>query len=347
MDVHSFVTISQKFHNPANVGTNALRYNFSVLAGSAICGFEMVRASGKKVVGVIKEKESAQQELNAAIAAGHTYAYGEELTKDGEHLRVSLTAILLNRHCSTVFSISVGKIGAYETVTVNLSYINPLIDDDSKYRGKKELKPQLRFTVPRAYMQRAGQAPAGELLSGVTHTNVPFTMKLSIEQGSQIIDYRAPGYTPAEEWGPAGDSNELSDEERERYLTLTFPSSTSSSDVVVIITADKIGDSRVFIEELPSHNPPTAALALTLVPANKVYESATDMEYIVVVDRSSSMEGLKLDMTKTALNYLLDQLPTRGSSFNIISYGERVEAMWTKARAYDDIEVERAKSYIT
>jgi hypothetical protein len=46
----------------------------------------MVRASGKKVIGVIKEKGRAQQELTAAIAAGHTHAHGEEITKDGGHL---------------------------------------------------------------------------------------------------------------------------------------------------------------------------------------------------------------------------------------------------------------------
>jgi hypothetical protein len=46
----------------------------------------MVRASGKKVIGVIKEKEAAQTELKAAIAAGHTHALGEEVSKDCEHL---------------------------------------------------------------------------------------------------------------------------------------------------------------------------------------------------------------------------------------------------------------------
>lgn len=290
VDVHSFVTVSQKFHNPATVAINALKYNFTVLAGSAICGFEMVCASGKKVIGVIKEKEQAQQELKAAVAAGYTHALGEELTKDGEHLDHFFNRDNCSTDTAPVFSISVGNIGPNETVTINLSYINPLIDDDSKYRGRAGLKPQLRFTVPRAYMQRAGQAPSGELLSGVTHTNIPFTMKLSIEQATRIIDCRTPGYTPEEVWGPAGASNGLSDEESERFLTLTFPSSTSPSDVVVVLTADKIGDSRVFIERHPSHD--TAALALTLVPADRLYESTPDMEYIVVVDRSSSMEGL-------------------------------------------------------
>ncbi|KDR70953.1 hypothetical protein GALMADRAFT_144419 [Galerina marginata CBS 339.88] len=325
VDVHSFVTVSQKFHNSGTVPSASLRYNFSVLAGAAICGFELIRASGKKVIGVIKGKEQAEQELKAAIAAGHTHAYGEELTKD-------------------VFSISVGNIGPNETITVNISYINPFIDDDSNYRGRAGLKPQLRFTVPRAYMQRAGQAPNGELLKGATPTNIPFTMKLSIEQATPIIDHRTPGYSPEVAWGPVGASSDLSNEERERFVTLTFPSSTSSTDVVVVITADKIGDSRVFIERHPAHK--TAALALTLVPANKAYESEIDMVYIAVVDQSKSMDGLKLDATKKALGFLLDHLPSKGTSFNLFSYGERVEGLWKEARDYNDIELERAKSYI-
>ncbi|KAG6856365.1 hypothetical protein H0H87_005275 [Tephrocybe sp. NHM501043] len=288
----------------------------------------MVRASGKKVIGVIKEKDLAQKEMDAAIAQGHAAALGEELAKD-------------------VFSITVGNIGPNETVTVNLSYIDPLIDDESKYRGREALKPQLRFTVPRAYMQRAGQAPTGKFLSGVHPTDVPFTMKIFIEQVTQIIDYRTPGYNPSETWGPVGDLAYTADEEeRERFLTLTFPSSTSNKDVVVIIKADGIGKPRAFIERHPSHNPPTAALALTLVPARSEYVGHIDMEYIAIVDLSNSMQGVKLEMMQKALEYLLGQLPQRGTFFNIFSYGEKVEAMWKEARTYDDIEVERAKSYI-
>jgi hypothetical protein len=86
VDEFSSVVVSQQFHNPASVATNQLTYTFSVLAGAAICDFEMIRANGKKVIGVIKEREQAQKDLNAAIAAGHTAALGEEQTKDGEHL---------------------------------------------------------------------------------------------------------------------------------------------------------------------------------------------------------------------------------------------------------------------
>ena len=100
VDIHSYVTISQKFHNPSNQATNSLTYTFGVLAGAAVCKFELVRESGKKIIGVVKEKDQAQQEMNAAIAAGHTAALGEEQTKDGEHL----IRLILNQptNCLTI-----------------------------------------------------------------------------------------------------------------------------------------------------------------------------------------------------------------------------------------------------
>ncbi|KAG6836898.1 hypothetical protein H0H93_001485 [Arthromyces matolae] len=325
IDVHSFITLSQKFHNPANIAATELTYNFSVLAGAAVCGFEMVRANGRKVIGVIKDKDQAVREMNTAKTAGHVFVLGEELTKD-------------------VFSISVGNISAGETVTVNISYINPLIDDDSQFRNNTGLFPQLRFTLPLAYLQRPGQAPSGKILTGVHPTNVPFTMELHIEQSSHIIDYRTPGYTPAAKFGRDG----IPDADRERFLHLSFPASTSSADIIVVITAEELGYSRAFIEHHPSHSPPSTALAFTFVPGHEYYEveAAMDMEYIVLVDQSSSMAGIKLEMTRKALEFLLDQLPSTGSHFNIFSYGETVRQFSSASRDYDDVAVSRAKEYI-
>ncbi|KAG6848080.1 hypothetical protein H0H93_003590 [Arthromyces matolae] len=322
IDVHSFVTLSQKFRNTANVASTELTYNFTVLAGAAICGFKMIRASRKEVIGVIKDKEQALQEINTAKAEGHAFALGEELTKD------------------------VGNINAGEAVTVEISYINPLIDDDSQYRNNNGLFPQLRFTLPLAYLQRAGQAPSGKILSGVHPTNVPFTMELSIEQSSPIIDYRTPGYTPAATFGRDG----VPEEHRDHFLHLSFPSSTSSADIIVVITAEELGFSRAFIEHHPSHDPPSTALSFTFVPGDDFYEveSSTEMEYIVLVDESNSMAGLKLEMTRKALEFLLDQLPSSGSYFNIFEYGESVRqpGFSLVSKLKDDVEVGRAKNYI-
>jgi hypothetical protein len=83
VDVHSWVTLSQKFHNPADKKADRIIYTFSMLADSAIYAFEMIRQNGTKVVGISKEREQAKRELNEALAAGKTAALGEEQSKDG------------------------------------------------------------------------------------------------------------------------------------------------------------------------------------------------------------------------------------------------------------------------
>lgn len=86
VDVYSWVTLSQKFHNPGSSTANQIIYNFSVLAGSAICSFVMTRADGSRVGGVVKEREQAKRELDSALKAGKLAALGQEVTKDGEYI---------------------------------------------------------------------------------------------------------------------------------------------------------------------------------------------------------------------------------------------------------------------
>lgn len=58
-------------------------YIFSVLAGSAIYNFVVIREDGSRIVGVVKEKEQAQQEWSSAKRAGELAVLGQEATKDG------------------------------------------------------------------------------------------------------------------------------------------------------------------------------------------------------------------------------------------------------------------------
>jgi hypothetical protein len=83
VDVHSWVTLSQKFYNPSTSVANQVTYIFSMLAGSAICSFEVIREGGARIVGIVKEREQARSELDKALQAGRLAALGEEVSKDG------------------------------------------------------------------------------------------------------------------------------------------------------------------------------------------------------------------------------------------------------------------------
>lgn len=58
-------------------------------------------------------------------------------------------------------------------------------------------------------------------------------------------------------------------------------------------------------------------------------------EYIFVVDRSGSMSGNPMEMTKSALKLFMQSLPAN-SKFNIVSFGTRIEFAYSKSQTYDN-----------
>ncbi|KAH7928687.1 hypothetical protein BV22DRAFT_1030448 [Leucogyrophana mollusca] len=321
MDVHSLVTLSQQFHNRSNLTANQVTYTFSMLASAAICAFEMVRADGTKVAGVAKEKEQAQRELKSALDAGKTAALGEEQTKD-------------------IFSICVGNVLPNETITINLSYINALTDDENPN--------QIRFTLPRAYLQRYGTAPTDKITEGTRHEDIPFTMDVFISQAGRVRSVSSPAYNMSLDLGrPANIPPSAGPDEN--FATVAIRRSDvsgPSKDVVLVITADGLDKPRAFIADNPFPDQETTAIGVTLVPQFRPIEAPNGMEYIVLVDRSGSMDGVKLKMTQAALVVLLKNLPSENSYFNVFSYGTNVTSLWPKSKLYDQITVDEATKHI-
>ncbi|KAH7909915.1 hypothetical protein BJ138DRAFT_1009872, partial [Hygrophoropsis aurantiaca] len=322
VDIHSLVTIAQTFSNPSDSAANHVTYTFSMLSGAAIFEFKMIRQDGTEVVGIVKEREQAQKEMNAAIAAGQTAAHGEEQTKD-------------------IFSIGVGNLRPREKITIKLSYINPLIDD--------ETKDQVRFTIPRAYMERYGYAPTPKVSNANIRNNIPWTMNIRIQQVTAIQSITSPGRFKmnvrlgrmpgvAESAGP--DAN---------FATVTVERTYVSGreqDFVLVITAKDLDAPRAFVEPHPYPNNLTEALGITFVPRMPVAVAPGGMEYIVLVDRSGSMSGVKMQMTRATLNVLLQNLPGIGSYINIFSYGSSVSSLWTKSQPYNTVTARKAKEHI-
>ncbi|KAH7918536.1 hypothetical protein BV22DRAFT_1041703 [Leucogyrophana mollusca] len=322
IDVHSRVTLSQEFHNQTDFAANRVTYTFSVLSSAAICDFEMIRQDGTKVTGVVKEKEQARRELDVALAVGHTAALGEEQTKD-------------------LFSICVGNVLPQETITINLTYIHTLTDDESLN--------QVRFTLPRAYMQRYGQAPTHNIFNSIAHEDVPFTMDVFVQQAGRIRSVSSPsGLSIAVNHGrPAHVDASVGPDANFATLSVRRTDvSSPSKDVILVITADELDKPRAFIEPHPSPDHQTDAIGLTLVPRFKPIESPHGMEYIFVVDRSGSMRGVKMQMTRAALTVLLKGLPSKGTLFNIFSFGSTVTSLWSNSRVYDQNTVDMAMNHI-
>lgn len=85
-DIHASVNLSQRFTNTSYTTISSAVYTFGLMAGAAVCAFEMIRQDGTRVEGVVKEKEAAKKEYEQAIQAGKTASLGQQETEDGECL---------------------------------------------------------------------------------------------------------------------------------------------------------------------------------------------------------------------------------------------------------------------
>ncbi|KAJ3928265.1 MAG: von Willebrand factor type A domain-containing protein [Lentinula lateritia] len=317
-DVHAAVTISQKFTCSSNHGNSAHQvsgvYMFSLMRDAAVCKFEMVRGDGTKVEGVVKEKEEAKREYDEALRQGYTASLGQQETGD-------------------VFSISVGSIAAEETVTINLKYVQSLIDD--------EKKNQVKFIFPRTYAQRYGSAPTVNSAFGRT-VQQPFTMNATVQQAGSINAISCPsGHPISLEFNHQNSRNNSI-----ANVLLQDRSGFLSNDVVLVITATGLDAPRCFIEQHSSPNHETTALALTFVPRFNVPDVQGGVEYIFLVDRSGSMHGQNIQLVREALVVLLRGLPTNGTTFNIFSFGSEATKLWDQSRAYDQSSLEEATLHV-
>ncbi|KAF9073726.1 hypothetical protein BDP27DRAFT_1318044 [Rhodocollybia butyracea] len=299
-DVHASVTLSQRFTNPNGLTLNAT-YAFGLLSGVAVCGFEMIRNDGTRIEGIAQSKEDAIREFRQL---------GQEQTHD-------------------VFSISVGNIGAYETVTINLRFVQALTDD--------EYNDQVKFIFPCVYAQRYGSAPSS-IASSAPSIAQPFRMNVTIQQASPIKSVSCPSGHPINFSVPSRDGT-LAKVSLKHHGFLT-------QDVILVMTAENLDSPRCFIESHPSSDHATTALALTFVPRFEIPDVDPGMEYIFMIDRSGSMAGSRIRLVKNALVVLLRSLPTKGTIFNLVSFGTHTTTLWPRSWDYSQFSVDLATQYV-
>lgn len=231
-----------------------------------------------------------------------------------------------------------------ETITVELGYMSPLMDD--------EKQDQIRFTFPRAYVSRYGTLPEGiDAGEELNYEGVPFSMYVDIQQSSpirQVYGHQTPSLSVS--LGRPPNSNLPPDTPDSHFaqvsLSINSKNTNEQNDIVIVVKADKLDNPRAFIERHPDPQRRTAAIGLTLVPRFQPRDSPLGMEFIVLVDRSGSMEGIKLEITQRVLVTLLHGLPSRNTTINIFSFGTSVSQLWPKSQPYNDLTQSQATAHI-
>ncbi len=64
-------------------------------------------------------------------------------------------------------------------------------------------------------------------------------------------------------------------------------------------------------------------------------------EFIFILDRSGSMNGVRIKQAKVALIIFLKSLPP-GSYFNVVSFGSSFEQLFNNSKPYEDSIVRNA-----
>ncbi|KAG8804639.1 hypothetical protein FRC17_005920, partial [Serendipita sp. 399] len=319
VDVYTIAELVQDYYSAAPINRD-VEYVFPLPPSAAVCSFKAVIDDTKTIKGVVKEKGEAKKAFDQAVAQGKT-------------------AGLLQQEYADVFRVSLGNIKPKTKISVHISFVSIVPHDGSS--------PQtLRITMPTAIAPRYGSPP----------TNIPwfrhntqnrFELSVSVQMNKFITSVSSPSH-------PIGltigcHQRELTgDYEPSKAFVYLGESTMLDKDIVIVISAQGMDTPRCSAErwlKSDGAEETTDAYALTLVPKFEL-PALPRQEYIFLVDRSGSMRGGRITAVKAALQILLRSLPSRGTSFNIVSFGSRYTSLWQTSQTYSAESLDQASKHV-
>lgn len=292
------ITFHQVFINKADKVVD-LEYYIPVPEDSCLDRF-IAQYDDNVVEGVIKEKEKASEEYKEGVAKGSTMVYSEVAKKKSDTLKMML-----------------GNVNPSSKIAITIAYIQVLKVARNKFW-------YLNFEAPKAILS--------------ANPSCSWSFKLDVEMNSEITFIQSPSHqlqttyhegdkrfalvTPKQtECGPL----EFFDKPIEVYLSnaeINEPScvfSRNDEGYCAMIT---------FIPPLNPGETPTQGydynMSKTEPEADIFYVTG---EYFLVIDRSGSMSGGRIELAKKAIILALKSLPVN-SYFNIVSFGSEFKFLY-------------------
>ncbi|KAK4080887.1 hypothetical protein Trihar35433_1992 [Trichoderma harzianum] len=325
LDVHTSIVAStsrtvltQTF---VTTGTSLknVKYVFPLYDGVSVVGFECTIGS-RVIKGVVKEREEAKQEYQAAVASG----------KIAGLLEQSLEA-------SDVFNTSLGNIPSRaKSVKVEITYLGEL-KHDAQVDG-------LRFTIPTKLAPRYGQhsMTGSNTFQGGKHITI--TVDADVSSGSTIKSIQSPSHPISVNIGTLSTATSDTPSLQKAHATLSQGSAELDRDFIIQIVATGLGDPIAVLETHPTI-PNQRALMATLVPRFNLPMEMT--EVVFLCDRSGSMGGgQKIPNVVDALKIFLKSMPV-GIKFNICSFGSHYEFLWERSMTYEEGTLETAINHVS
>ena len=301
---HAQVTVRQRYQNAEAKPVEAV-YTFPLPSDATLTGFAMTCA-GRRLDGVVKEREEAFRDYDDALFAGHG-------------------AALLEQERPNVFTASVGNLLPEEETVVEITYVQRVPADEGALRWSVPTLVAPRYIpgkpagdrtaggwseptdqVPDAdrITPRIGKVDYGLALDLVFDLGVP----VEVESPSHAIDVQTEGSRTRVRF-------------RQENVALDRDVVLLARGIIGDIGGD-IGGADGRIESVIAHRPESGAgyLALTVVP-DLAADGATvpPQDVVFVIDTSGSMSGASLPQAQTALRLCLRHL-REGDRFNVIEF---------------------------
>ncbi|KZW03696.1 VIT-domain-containing protein [Exidia glandulosa HHB12029] len=318
VDVNMHAQLTQTYVSSAKV-PQEVKYVFPLPSNAAICAFNAVVDDKRTIHGVVKQKQEAKREYDQAVAKGKT-------------------AGLLDQHTADVFQVSLGNLQPGQKIAINISFVSIVSHD-----GKLDT---LRLTFPLSIAPNYGAPPPSlaQSFDSIRGTAPAVEFSVSFAMTSNITSVVSHTHPIALSLGTLFADSGAAFDPTQAHVSLNT-SAMLDKDIVVVLKTDRLDYPRCVVERSSRQGSASDAIALTLVPRFNV-PPLPAQEYIFLVDRSGSMGGGRIAAVCTALQIMLRSLPSRGTTFNIFSFGSHCDSLWPTSVEYGSESVERAGGHV-
>jgi len=279
------MTIRQHYKNNSNKNIEAV-YTFPMGWGATFMDLH-VEIAGKRLTGVVTEKQKASQRYEKAIADGDA-------------------PIMLEKNSDGLYTVNLGNLKAGEEAVIEYRYSQLL-------RFEEDL---IRLTLPTAIAPRYGDSELGGIQEHQTTEpnfliEYPFTLSILLSGGTEKATVECPSHQVQVSQVAEGTQVELlrgAFLDRDFILNLTELKNQS----FCIVTPD------------PQLGPEGCTVLASFCPPMPEVSEKNPIQLKILVDCSGSMEGDSISSAKRALHQVLSQLDPN-DRFSYSCFGSEVQ----------------------
>ncbi|ATB45205.1 VIT domain-containing protein [Corallococcus macrosporus] len=320
---HARVRVRQRYRNEEYQPVEAI-YTFPLPSDATLSAFSMTCA-GRRIEGVVREREEAFRAYDDAVTAGHG-------------------AALLDEERRNVFTAQVGNLLPYEETVVEVEFLQPVTAEEGSVRWMLPTLVAPRYIPGATTGDRTGhgrdepttQVPdADRITPPVGEVHYGLRMDLLVDLGREVV-VESPSHAVT-----------VTREEGTR-VRVGFSRGEVALDRDLVLSLRSPDTSAVFTPLVTHRNGDTGpgTFALTVVPDLLALASAPPKQEVVfVVDVSGSMAGGSLPQAQAALRLCLRHL-REGDRFNVIAFENRFQTFQPQPVPFTQRTLEEADRWV-